>query len=70
MRFWIECTRFETGQAVHINIGLVGSMWRDGNRTVLAFVGGDARTIEVGETPEQVLERHFGGPGMACQRNG
>ena len=43
MRFWIECTRFETGQATHINIALVGSMWRDGERTVLAFVGGDAR---------------------------
>ena len=44
MRFWIECTRFETGQPIHINIALVGSMWRDGERTVLAFVGGDAQT--------------------------
>jgi hypothetical protein len=65
MRFWIECTRFETGQTVHINIALVGSMWRDGNRTVLAFVGGDAHTIEVAETPEQVLERHLDAPGKA-----
>ncbi len=41
MRFWIECTSFETGQPIHINIALVGSMSRDGERTVLAFVGGD-----------------------------
>jgi hypothetical protein len=60
MRFWIECTKFATGQAIHINIALVGSMWRDGERTVLAFVGGDGQTIEVRETPEQVLERHSG----------
>jgi len=60
MRFWIECTRFETGQPIHINIALVGSMSRDGERTVLAFVGGDGKTIEVVETPEQILERHFG----------
>jgi hypothetical protein len=60
MRFWIECTRFETGQTVHINIALVGSMWRDGNRTALVFVGGDAQTIEVTEKPEQLLVQHFG----------
>ena len=60
MRFWIECTRFETGQATHINIALVGSMWRDGPRTVLAFVGGDAERIEVSETPEQIMALHFG----------
>ena len=60
MRFWIECTRFETGQPIHINIALVGSMWRDGERTILAFVGGDAQTIEVRETPEQILDRHLG----------
>ena len=60
MRFWIECTRCETGQATHINIALVGSTWRDGERTVLAFVGGDGQTIEVVETPEQILERHLG----------
>jgi hypothetical protein len=41
MRFWIECTRFETGRATHINIALVGSMWRDGDRTVLASRRGD-----------------------------
>ena len=60
MRFWIQCTRFETGQTVHINIALVGSMWRDDNRTVLAFVGGGAQTIEVIEKPEQLLAQHFG----------
>ena len=65
MRFWIECTRCETGQAIHINIALVGSMWRDGERTVLAFVGGDGERIEVTETPEQLLERHFGAMGTA-----
>ena len=60
MRFWIKCTRAETGQAVHLNIALVGSMWRDGDRTVLAFVGGDAQTIEVTEPPEQMLAIHLG----------
>ena len=65
MRFWIECTGFETGQPIHINIALVGSMSRDGERTVLAFVGGDGQTIEVMETPEQLLERHFGSLGKA-----
>jgi hypothetical protein len=65
MRFWIECTRFETGQAVHINISLVGSMWRDGERTVLAFVGGDAERIEVTETPEHLIALHLGIPAKA-----
>ena len=65
MRFWIQCTRFETGQPIHINIALVGSMSRDGERTALAFVGGDGQTIEVSETPEQILERHFGAMGVA-----
>ncbi|MBR1200138.1 hypothetical protein JQ634_31495 [Bradyrhizobium sp. AUGA SZCCT0240] len=60
MRFWIECTRCETGQATHINIALVGSMWRDGERTVLAVVGGDGQRIEVTETPEQIMARHLG----------
>jgi hypothetical protein len=60
MRFWIECTRFETGQACHINIALVGSMWREGERTMLAFVGGNGERIEVVETPEHILGMHFG----------
>jgi hypothetical protein len=65
MRFWIQCTRFETGQPIHINIALVGSMWREGERTVLAFVGGDGERIDVVETPEEILGRHLGVPGMA-----
>ena len=65
MRFWIECTRFETGQPIHINIALVGSMSRDGERTVLTYVGGDGQTIEVTETPEQILELHLGPMGKA-----
>jgi hypothetical protein len=60
MRFWIECTRFETGQPIHINIALVGSMTRDGERTVLAFVGGDGQTIDVVETPERIMDMHLG----------
>jgi hypothetical protein len=60
MRFWIPCTRFETGQLYHVNISLVGGMWRDGARTVLAFVGGDAQKLEVNETPEQILTMHLG----------
>lgn len=60
MRFWIECTKSETGQATHINIALVGSMWRDGARTVLAFVGGDMQQIDVVETPEQIMAMHLG----------
>ena len=64
MRFWIECTSFETGKPIHINIALVGSMWRDGERTVLTYVG-DGQTIDVTERPEQILERHFGAMGKA-----
>jgi hypothetical protein len=60
MRFWIQCTRFETGQPIHINIALVGSMSRDGERAVLAFVGGEAQTIEVAETPERIMDMHLG----------
>ena len=59
MRFWIECTRFETGQATYINIALVGSMWRDGERTVLAFVGGAGERIDVVETPGQIMAMHL-----------
>jgi hypothetical protein len=60
MRFWIECTRVETGQPYHVNISLVGGMWRDGERTILAFVGSDAHDVEVKETPEQILGMHLG----------
>ena len=60
MRFWIECTRSETGQSTHVNIALVGSMRRDGESTVLAFVGGDGQRVEVTETPEQIMALHLG----------
>ncbi len=60
MRFWIRCTRFETGLPYHVNISLVGGMWRDGERTILAFVGGDAQKVEVVETPEEILAMHLG----------
>ena len=64
MRFWIQCTGFETGRPMHINIALVGSMSRDGERTVLTYVG-DGQTIDVTEPPEQILERHLGPMGKA-----
>jgi hypothetical protein len=60
MRFWIECTRFDTGEPYHVNISLVGGMWREGERTILAFVGNDARKVEVKETPQQILALHLG----------
>jgi hypothetical protein len=60
MRFWIECTSCETGLPYHVNISLVGGMWREGERTVLAFVGGDAQKVEVKETPEKILRLHLG----------
>ncbi len=65
MRFWIQCTMFETGQPYHFNISLDGSMWRDGERTVLAFVGSDAQKVEVVETPEQILNMHLGAAATA-----
>jgi hypothetical protein len=37
---------------------------RDGERTVLTYVG-DGQTIDVTETPEQILERHLGAIGNA-----
>lgn len=64
MQFWIKCTSRETGKPIHVNIALVGSMSRDGERTVLTFVG-DGQTIDVNETPEHILERHLGPAGKA-----
>ena len=55
MRFWIKCTRFGTGEAYHVNISLVGGMRREGDKTVLEFVGSNAQTIDVSETPEEIL---------------
>ena len=39
MQFWIKCTRHETGDPYHVNISLVGGMRREGNKTILEFVG-------------------------------
>jgi hypothetical protein len=39
---------------------LVGGMWREGERTILAFVGSDAQKVEVREIPEQILAIHLG----------
>ncbi|HUN95213.1 MAG TPA: hypothetical protein VMU69_03115 [Bradyrhizobium sp.] len=60
MRFWIKCTRFETRQPYYVNISLVGGMWRDGEKTILEFVGSKAQTVEVYETPEDILAIHLG----------
>jgi hypothetical protein len=60
MRFWIKCTRFGTGEAYHVNISLVGGMSREGDKTVLEFVGSNAQTIDVSETPEEILAIHLG----------
>ena len=35
-------------------------MRRDGERTVLVFVGGEAQKIEVNETPERIMDLHLG----------
>jgi hypothetical protein len=43
-----------------VNISLVGGMRRDGEKTVLEFVGSNAQTIDVSETPEDILAMHFG----------
>lgn len=60
MQFWIKCTRFGTGDAYHVNISLVGGMRRDGEKTILEFVGSNAQTIDVNETPEDILAIHLG----------
>jgi hypothetical protein len=44
-----------------VNISLVGGMWRDGEKTILEFVGSNTQTIEVNETPEEILAIHLGG---------
>jgi hypothetical protein len=60
MRFWIRCTRFDSGDAYHVNISLVGGMRREGEKTILEFVGSNAQTIDVNETPEEILAIHLG----------
>jgi hypothetical protein len=59
MRFWIKCIRFDTGEPYHVNISLVGGIRREGEKTILEFVG-NAQTIEVNETPEEILAIHLG----------
>ena len=61
MRFWIKCTRFGGLAPYYVNISLVGGMSRDGDKTILEFVGSNAQTIEVNETPEEILAIHLGG---------
>ena len=63
MQFWIKCTRHETGDPYHVNISLVGGMRREGNKTILEFVGSNAQTIDVNETPEEILAVHLGTAG-------
>ena len=60
MRLWIKCTRFGTGDAYHVNISLVGGMRREGEKTILEFIGSNAQTIDVNETPEEILAIHLG----------
>ncbi|WP_197520926.1 Rieske 2Fe-2S domain-containing protein [Bradyrhizobium icense] len=37
-----------------MNFSLVGAMWRDGEKTILEFVGSNAQTIQVNETPDEI----------------
>ena len=60
MRFWIKCTRFGSRDPYHVNISLVGGMRRDGEKTILEFVGSNAQAVEVTETPEEILAMHLG----------
>jgi hypothetical protein len=43
-----------------VNISHVGGMSRNGEKTILEFVGSNAQTIEVNETPEEILAIHLG----------
>ncbi len=54
MRFWIKCTRFGKEEPCCVNFSLVEEMWRDGEKTILEFVGSNAQTIEVNETPDEI----------------
>ena len=60
MQFWIKCTRHGKGDPYHVNISLVGGMRREGDKTILEFVGSNAQTVEVNETPEEILAIHLG----------
>jgi hypothetical protein len=56
-----QSAHFSTGKAYQVNISLVGGMRREGERTILEFVGSNAQTIDVNETPEEILAIHLGG---------
>ena len=60
MHFWIKCSLFDTGELYHVNISLVGGMRREGEKTVLEFVGSNAQTVLVKESPEEILAVHLG----------
>jgi hypothetical protein len=60
MQFWIKCTRFGKRDPYHVNISLVGGMRREGDKTILEFVGSNALIVEVNETPEEILAVHLG----------
>jgi hypothetical protein len=42
------------------NISLVGVMRREGDKTIPRIVGSNAQTIEMKETPEEILAIHLG----------
>ena len=53
MRFWIDLHAPETGADRSTSTCSRRQVSPSGERIVLAFVGGEPRTIEVTETPEQ-----------------
>ena len=56
MRFWIECTRFDNGQAIHINIALVGSKERIRDR-LAAWKESRARTLIIHAPNPEALQK-------------
>jgi hypothetical protein len=65
MQFWIRCTLFGRAEPYYVNISLVGGMRRAGDKTILEFVGSNAQTVEVKETPEEILAIHLGSAGSS-----
>jgi hypothetical protein len=66
LRFWIECTRFETGKPYFVNFFLVGGMYRDGDHTILEFVGSGSQQVAIRETPQD--QRHGMQSHCGCKR--
>ncbi|MGL3210770.1 hypothetical protein [Bradyrhizobium sp. BR 1433] len=58
MQFWIKCNRYGKAEPDYVNVSLVSGMSRERDKTILEFVG--AQTIEVNETPEEILALHLG----------